>query len=50
MKTYKGIDIFNVDKNASGLKYYARTSKGILKADTLQGIKGLISETIQLKG
>ena len=46
MKKYKDHDIFTCDKNASGMKYYTRTSKGILRADTLQGIKILINEEL----
>ena len=43
IRTYKGYDIFTCDYNASGMKYYTRTEKGILRADTLAGIKSLIN-------
>lgn len=43
MWTYKGIDVFPADRNSSGIRWYARTQNGILKADTKQGMKQLIN-------
>lgn len=42
IKTYKNVDIYKASPNSSGIRYYARTSRGILRADTLAGIKNLI--------
>jgi hypothetical protein len=47
MRTYKCYAIFNCDKNSSGMKYYSRTERGILKADTLASIKSLINKTLK---
>lgn len=39
---YKGYFIFPCKANSSGMKYYTLTDNGIVKADTLKGIKELI--------
>ena len=44
MITYKGYDIFRAGINSSGIRYYVRTRAGILRADTLAGIRKLINE------
>lgn len=45
MREYKGYDIFPSDYNASGIKWYAYSNNGgKLRADTLKGIKRLITE------
>lgn len=44
MINYKGHTIYKADNNASGVKYYARTCNGILRADTLKGMKAIISK------
>ena len=44
MWTYKGIDIFRADPNCSGIRWYAWTDAGTLKADTKQGMRQLISD------
>lgn len=50
MITYRGYDIFKSDDNTSGIKYYTRTHNGILRADTLDGIKRLIQKIYQGSG
>lgn len=45
--TYKGVIIWKEDINSSGIKYtacYNFTANATLKADTLAGIKRLISK------
>lgn len=39
---YKGIIIWKALKNASGIRYYAYTNNGVVRADTLKGIKLLL--------
>ena len=41
MWTYKGVDVFAADRNSSGIRWYARTSGGILRSDTKDGMKNL---------
>ena len=41
---YKGHTIWKATPNASGIKYYAYTDRGIIRADTLAGIKRLIKK------
>lgn len=43
---YKGVVIFRNDQPGDKLPYYARTGKGQLCADTLRGIKQLITATL----
>jgi len=43
MKSYKGQNIYPADSNSSGMRWMTRTCKGILKADTLAGLKQMIS-------
>jgi len=40
--TFHGYEIYKCDSNASGMKYYTRTHNGILKANTIEGVKKLI--------
>ena len=42
MQTYRGYEIYKCDVNSGGMKYYTRTNNGILRADSLEGIKRLI--------
>ena len=49
VRTYKGYDIFPCERNASGMKYYCLGINGILRADTLAGIKQLINEDKESK-
>jgi len=48
MKTreYKGYTIYPCDLNSSGMRYYAHGIDGYLRADTLAGIKQLITKEI----
>jgi hypothetical protein len=46
MWTYKGIDVFRADFNASGIRWYARTDAGILRADTKASMRELITEVL----
>lgn len=46
-RTYRGVDIFPADRNASGIRWNARVAGEYLRADTLQGIKRLIKEALQ---
>ena len=39
---YKGITICRCNRNSSGMRWWALTDYGIIRADTLQGIKYLI--------
>lgn len=43
IRTYKNFTIYPCEYNASGMRYYAHTNNGTLRADTLQGIKNLIN-------
>jgi len=43
MATYKGVIVHRCDTNSSGMKYYAYTDKGVVKSDTLRGVKKLIN-------
>ena len=47
MRQYKGITIERASMNSSGIRWTASTGNGlVLKADTLEGIKQLISNAI----
>lgn len=43
-RQYKGHTIWRATTNSAGIKYYAYTNNGTLRADTLQGIKNLIKK------
>lgn len=43
MWTYKGVDVFPADRNSSGIRWYARSYRGILRADTKKSMRNLIS-------
>jgi hypothetical protein len=43
MWTYKGIDIFPASLNSSGIRWYARTTDGILRADSKASMRQLIT-------
>lgn len=43
MWTYKGIDVFRADMNTSGIRWYARTRWGVLRADTKASMRHLIT-------
>ena len=45
---YMGCTIYNCDINSSGMRWSAIGKNGMLKADTLRGIKKLIKEDVQL--
>lgn len=45
-RNYKGHCIFTASPNSSGIKYFAHSKSGTLRADTLSGIKTLITEYI----
>ncbi len=45
-RQYKGVNIHPAGRNASGIRWNALTDQGILRADTLAGLKQLIRETI----
>lgn len=49
MWTYKGIDVFGADLNASGIRWYARTPNGTLRADTKESMRHLINEYLESK-
>lgn len=51
--TYKGCNIYHAEANASGIKYVAYYEDGMygyamipLRADTLKGVKKLVTETV----
>lgn len=44
---YRNVIIERCALNASGMRWTARTARGIVRADTLAGIKRLIAESIQ---
>jgi hypothetical protein len=45
MWTYKGVDVFRADRNASGIRWYARVGTGIaLRADTKASMRELIND------
>lgn len=41
---YKGVDVYPASSNSSGVRWYARTDYGILRADTRDGMKQLIRD------
>ena len=45
--TYKGIDIYRADRNASGIRWYARTHAGILRTDTKESMRHLIAAMLR---
>lgn len=46
--TYKGVDVFPADMNASGIRWYARNvgDAPTLRADTKQGMRELVTSHI----
>jgi hypothetical protein len=44
MWTYKGVDVFRADLNSSGILWYARTPRGMLRSDTKAGMRELINK------
>ncbi len=44
MKSYRGILIHKAGSNSSGIRWTAFTQNGIVRADTLKGIKMLIDQ------
>lgn len=50
MTTYKGILIHDAPRNPSGIKYFAYPKNGaaILKSDTLNGIRKLITSDLKI--
>jgi len=44
MWTYKGIDVYPADNNTIGIRWYARTDKGKLRADTKELMRKLINK------
>jgi hypothetical protein len=49
-KIYKGIAIFPAELNSSGIRWYALTQVGYLRADTLEGIKRGITHVLTEEG
>lgn len=47
VRTYKGYDIYPHDYNSMGMRYYAYGKEGKLRADTLSGIKALITNDVE---
>ena len=50
MWTYKGIDVFPADLNSSGIRWYARTGTGILRADSKASMRDLITRYKSFNG
>lgn len=50
MWAYKGIDVFRAAPNSSGIRWYARTPWGRLRAGTKQSMRELISATLADNG
>lgn len=44
MWTYRGVDVFPADRNSMGIRWYARTSSGMLRSDTKQMMRFAILE------
>lgn len=44
MRTYMGVSIWRCGLNSSGMRWYAMTVSGTVRADTLKGVKELIKE------
>ena len=42
---YMGVNVYPASTNSSGIRWYALTAKGILRADTKSGIRELIKES-----
>lgn len=46
-RLYRGIVIARAGRNASGIRWYARTGAGVtLRADTLRGIMALVRDAL----
>jgi hypothetical protein len=45
VQEYRDQIIWKATTNSSGIRYYAYTAQGIQRADTLKGIKKLLSKT-----
>lgn len=47
MWDYKGLDVFPADINGSGIRWYARSPWGMLRADTKASMRELITSTLE---
>lgn len=45
-RTYRGITIFPAARNGSGIRWTALSPAGLLRAQTLAGMRGLIRDAI----
>jgi hypothetical protein len=50
VRTYKGVNIWPADRNSSGIRWTATVNGYRLRADTLAGIKELITDQLALWG
>ena len=50
MKTYKGVNLWPADRNSSGIRWEATVNSARLRADTLAGIKQMVSAELALWG
>lgn len=48
--TYKGVNVFPADRNASGIRWYARMGLGFtLRADTKESMRHLITHEVDTR-
>ena len=54
MWTYKGINVYRADANASGIRWYSRINwddyPPILRADSKAGMRALINDVLSAHG
>jgi hypothetical protein len=50
MWTYKGLDVYPAGLNGSGIRWYARSPWGILRADSKASMRELVTETMTRNG
>lgn len=48
--TYKGIDVYPAELNSSGIRWYARTPWGLLRTDSKQSMRELITDVMTANG
>lgn len=44
--SYRKISVFRADRNSSGIRWYARTDRGILRSDTKAGMRQMICDML----
>ena len=47
IKWFKGVPIFSAGVNSSGIRWTARVNEARLRADTLKGMRALITDALK---